>query len=114
MYLNIKIEDRELLLINIYGPNEDNKNFCMEIADKASQLYNGSTIIGGDFNTVLDPLLDKKGGSIDHHAKCRETLQSIISDRDLVDIWRILNPNKQLFTWYRKKPSLIFSRLDHF
>ena len=32
---------------------------------------------------------------------------------ELLDIWRILNPNTLRFTWFRRKPSLIHERLDN-
>ena len=39
-------------------------------------------------------------------------LEEICLDMDLIDIWRIRNPDKRLFTWRQTKP-LIQRRLDY-
>ena len=50
--------------------------------------------MGGDFNTVLNVDLDKKNGNLHTHKKCREKINSFINTSKIVDIWRILNPDK--------------------
>ena len=37
-----------------------------------------------------------------------------MEETDLVDIWRLQHPDSHVYTWYRKKTSPIFCRLDFF
>uniref|UniRef100_A0A3P8TTV5 Endonuclease/exonuclease/phosphatase domain-containing protein n=1 Tax=Amphiprion percula TaxID=161767 RepID=A0A3P8TTV5_AMPPE len=46
-------------LINIYAPNTDSPEFFVDICNIAKQIGNFYVIIGGDFNQVRDPALDK-------------------------------------------------------
>ena len=70
-------------------------------------------IIGGDFNLVLDVEKDKKGGLARTHKKSLEVINSASESLDLVDAWRVLNPDSSKFTWRQRKPE-IHCRLDFF
>ena len=67
----------------------------------------------GDFNTYLDPLLDKDGGSLEPLSKYSQKLQQLMDNTQLCDIWRCLNPTTKRYTWRQSKP-LVQSRLDYF
>ena len=60
-------------------------------------------IIGGDFNLVLDLDKDKKGGRARTHSESVKVLQSFMAKHNLMDSWRILNPDSPQYTWWRKK-----------
>ena len=49
-------------------------------------------IVGGDFNCPLDPILDKKGGSMLPRSSVLERIACLQEDLDLVNIWRVKNP----------------------
>ena len=70
-------------------------------------------IIGGDYNLVLDVEKDKKRGLAKTHKKSLEILNSYCEDIDLIDVWRIQNPEQRRFTWRQKNPE-IQCRLDFF
>ena len=58
--LEIIINDKEINLINIYGPNNDDVNF-FEHLEKYLKANDEKTFkIGGDFNTVLNEKIDKR------------------------------------------------------
>ena len=70
--LELTVNDKELVILNIYGPNTDDI-FCFEILENYLKENEEKTIIvGGDFNTVLDIELDKKNGRSDTHRLCRK------------------------------------------
>ena len=71
-------------------------------------------IIGGDFNTVLEPDVDKIGGISITRAKSREIIKTTMESFDRNDIWRLLNNNTMQFTWHSSSKPYIFSRLDYF
>ena len=70
---------------------------------------NTNSIIGGDFNTVLEPDVDRIGGISITHAKSRETIKTAMDSSDLNDIWRLLNNNTMQFTWHSSSKPYIFT-----
>ena len=48
------------------------------------------------------------------HPKATDLLLTYMEDTDLIDVWRRLNPGRKTFTWYRRNPTYIASRLDFF
>ena len=68
-------------------------------------------ILGDDFNLVLDIDMDKRGGLAKTHTKAVEVVKDYMAELDLVDAWRLLNPDTRRCTWRRKKPE-IHCRLD--
>ena len=113
--LDIVLNEKEIKLINIYGPNNDDtaffflklESFCVENEDK-------NFIIGGDFNLVIDPEVDKSGGIKNTHNCSRLKLNELISKYDLIDAWRAFNPDKKGYTWHSNTKPKIFCRLDYF
>ena len=69
-------------------------------------------IIGGDFNCPLDPKLDKKGGVMVPRKMVIDNIECLQNELDLVDVWRIKNPQSRSYTWSQKSPP-IFCRLDY-
>ncbi len=55
LLLECKIEETEMLVGVVYGPNENDKNFFSKLVKKVEKI-NLPTILGGDFNTVVDDL----------------------------------------------------------
>ena len=66
---------------------------------------------GGGFNVVLDTDLDCSGGNPSKNDSTKN-ISDLCLDFDLVDIWRIRNPETKRFTWRQKRP-LIQRRLDY-
>ena len=117
LILQASIQDANFLLVNIYAPNVISKqsSFFLTLSDLISeQGLNASDckiLLGGDFNVTLDPALDCLGGnpSLKESVKF---LEDIMMENDLVDIWRIRNPDNKKITWRQKNP-LIQRRLDY-
>ena len=62
--IDIKIHETQLTLINVYGPNIDDSTFYEILQSFINNNQDKNIIVGGDFNTVLNPLLDKKKGNL--------------------------------------------------
>ena len=75
---------------------------------------NGKNVFGGDFNTVLNPSLDKIGGcnNTQSAAGCLSKIEEILNTFSLIDIWRKKHGKKKRFTWSRKS-SKVKSTLDY-
>ena len=54
----------------------------------------------GDFNLVMDPKMDRLDSN-HNHVNSHAVLQEYIERAQLVDIWRLRNPDKKIFTWCR-------------
>ena len=102
------------MLCNIYGPNNDDPSFFALVNAEIESLNEDNRIIGGDFNCILDPVLDKQGGNPHKNKNAREMISTIMEEEDFVDIWRIKNPISQEFTFKCMRPEKIFSRLDYY
>ena len=112
--IDIQYNDIDMTIINIYGPNNDEPTFFDSLNNYIIQNEENTFVIGGDFNTVLDPNLDKKNGNKETHKKCRKTIKSILDTNELTDIWRLQHQDKKSFTWHSNNKPPIFSRLDYF
>ena len=82
-----------------------NKTIENLVADKEHKIF-----IGGDFNVALDTDLDCSGGNPSKKDSAKN-ISDLCLDFDLVDIWRIRNPETKRFTWRQKRP-LTQRRLD--
>ena len=117
LILEANIQDAAFLLVNVYAPNVITKqsSFFLTLSDLISEqeqsASNCKILHGGDFNVTLDPALDCSGGnpSLKESVKF---LEDIMMENDLVDIWRIRNPDNKNFTWRQKNP-IIQRRLDY-
>ena len=112
--LKLNIDDHDVVLINVYGPNNDDASFFETLYDFLGENDEEEYIIGGDFNTVLNSNLDKFGGIKGTHQKCRDKIIAGIDNFDLADIWRVFNPSLRQYTWHSSSKPVIFSRLDYF
>ena len=113
-FLMLKVEINELkyILVNIYGPNNDNPDFFLEVFSKLEEIGNSSIILAGDLNIAVGPL-DYKGTCSHHkniHAK--DIFNCYVDDFNLIDVWRREHINTQGFTRQQQNP-IVSSRLDY-
>ena len=113
------ISDHIYIFVNVYAPTKDNVNkqidFCDTISNLLENYSSESIIIGGDFNTYLNPSIDKKGGKIEKISPFAEKIKLLLEIYDLIDVWRDRNPSIERYTWReRGRGGLVQSRLDYF
>ena len=98
--IQLFIVDIIYYIVNIYAPNTviERKNFYCSLLNIISELnLSNNIIIGRDFNTPLE-CIDKKGS-------CRldidviDTIEHLGNVLQLNDIWRLLYPDIEQFTW---------------
>ena len=70
---------------------------------------NNDTIIGGDFNTPLTPMDRSTKQKI---SKETQTLNDMMDQLDLIDIYRTFHPKTINFTFFSSAHGT-FSRIDH-
>lgn len=105
--------EKELLLVNIYGPNQDSPSFYQSLTETIKKFNNNNVIIVGDWNLVLDQELDCYNYKHINNPKAKEKVDWMILELGLTDIWREGNPQCKRYTW-RKPTPLKQSRLDFF
>ena len=112
----INHNDENVCLTNIYGPNHDAPGF-FENCVRRTQSNCDKFVIIGDFNVIPNPVLDKKGDAIQPHPLANTKIENLKEELHLCDAWRMLNPEKKRYSWYRaiNKPSFKVqaSRLDY-
>ena len=101
--ISCQIENNPLTIISIYAPTKDNIplqiTFLTNLTEMVEKYSDKPLIIGGDFNTYLNPDLDKKGGISEQISLYQSSLLNFIDRFSLADIWGIRNKNKSQFSW---------------
>ena len=112
--LEVIINEKEITLINLYGPNNDDQTFFEQLEKFINDHNEKTFIVGGDFNTVINESIDKRNGRVNTHKLCRQAINNIIDTNNLIDIWRDMHPNLKQFTWHLHHKPPVFCRLDYF
>ena len=116
LLVELEINEKRFLIINIYGPNKDDPAFYEYVMSKVLLFSNTNIIIVGDWNLLLNPEIDGLNYKHINNPKARLQVLKIMNDLNLFDVWREENLDKKIFTWKRKiEQGLIqMGRLDFF
>ena len=112
--LETEFESLSFIISTVYAPNEDSPQFFQEWFETLASLPTENKILVGDWNFVLDPSIDKLGGSKQSNNKALRTVKEYMNTDKLIDVWRKLHPDVKQYTWHRSKPELVMTRLDMF
>lgn len=112
LLLRVRILDVTYILLNIYAPNDPNSNFFSDLTNLLTQRGDTNTILGGDFNTTLSPLLDKSSHQHRPSQTSRDLLH-LIDKLSLCDPWRVKNIDAKEYTYYSAAHDS-FTRIDYF
>ena len=119
LIIEAEVQSSAFLLVNIYAPNKvqeqceffGNVNKTIEnlVADKlkSTKFLSEVTLMLRSIDTDLDC-----SGGNPSKKDSTKNISDLCLDFDLVDIWRIRNPETKRFTWRQKRP-LIQRRLDY-
>ena len=113
LILVCKIYSESYLLVNVYGPNEDNPTFYKKLNDIIDQFDVEHTIIVGDFNFLMTPEVDSLNYVSENNTQAKQSFLELTDKYNLIDAWRRMHPNERKYTWLRKNP-LKAGRLDMF
>ncbi len=58
-FLESGLYNNRLALVSIYGPNETDSAFLTQISKTLLEETDCPLVVGGDFNAVINPALDK-------------------------------------------------------
>ena len=110
---NCSFHDVRFSLVCVYAPNRNPaRNDSMDDLPSYIDL-SSPTVICGDFNTVLDRSLDRRGSIVfDSSRESKRALSALFVSCCVLDIWRYLHPQCMQFTWTKLDGSLS-SRIDY-
>ena len=109
----VEITDTTFEVCNVYCPTHNTEH--TEFLDNLPLYIKGSTplIIGGDWNCVENPQMDKFGGNPCTGTSGLASLQFLMQNYDLVNVFRKHNSLAQSYTWFSLDSS-IRVRIDRF
>uniref|UniRef100_A0A3Q3VTG5 Endonuclease/exonuclease/phosphatase domain-containing protein n=1 Tax=Mola mola TaxID=94237 RepID=A0A3Q3VTG5_MOLML len=100
--------------MNIYAPAADLPGFFVEVSNEITQFGNFYVVLGGDFNNVRNPNVDKMyTWGIARPSQARKATDTMEEELDLVDVWRYFHTSDKEFTFY-SHPHISYSRIDYF
>ena len=102
------IQEEDITLINIYTPNIGALQYVRQMLTSMKGEINSNTTIVGDFNTPLMPMDRSTKQKID---KETQTLNNIIDQLDLIDIYRTFHHKAMNFTFFSSTHET-FSRIN--
>ena len=110
------VQEAPFLLLNLYAPTKCSEqcDFFELISSVLEDMNTDSSyniILGGDFNVHFNSALDNLGGRMVAKSSV-QNIKELMLAHDLVDIWRLQNPETKQFTWSQKNPP-IKRRLDY-
>ena len=103
----VDIQENPYVLINYFAPNLETQqvsvlNKLTKVLPDLELKENTNLILGGYFNLILNLKLDADGGNPTLKSTSMKSLNILTMENDLVDIWRIRNPESNCYTWRKK------------
>ena len=111
--IKIKLFDNVFTITNVYAPNMDDPEFFIYMINQHESLMeNDIDIIGGNFNMVFKPEMDRHQSMVNHN-KSITVLEEFMERKDQCDTWRVFHPASKRYTWHRPANKSA-SRIDFF
>ena len=114
LLLNIMIDDKMYTIISVYCPNNVNERTAflkhLNVWTKQHCQSVDNIICGGDFNCTINIIDRKTKGYVDTSSNC---LKKYLSNFNLCDVWRRLNPDTSAFTYVDPSRRGYDSRIDY-
>ena len=116
LIVDIKLSNKSITLINIYGPNKDTPDFYSDLEKNIVEFANNDIIIVGDWNLLLNPEIDCINYKHLNNQNARLRVLRLMNDFSLYDVWREENVGIKMYTWKRKNQdgNIQMGRLDFF
>ena len=108
--MDIKENEETVSLAAIYAPNEDSRNFFMELSQALTSRSEHKIVIG-DFNLTLDVDLDRLN-TYHNNNKAKEEVEQLMDKYLLKDIWRVRYEDTREYSWRKSGNINIASRID--
>ena len=110
---DIAVKSFKFHLVVVYAPNivVERVSFFRQLVpflDDTKQL-----VLMGDWNTILDPKIDKVGRGASWFGRWESSLAGLMTRHDLVDRFHLDHPGREMWTWLDSSPfAKVASYLD--
>jgi exonuclease III len=104
-----EIDQKEIVIINLYAPNVNAPNFIKHILKDLKVYINANTVVVGDFNTPLSKIDRSSKQKVNKEI---QDLKYTIDQMDLLDIYRTFHPTSTQCTFFSAAHGT-FSKIDH-
>lgn len=98
------IRSQSLTLVSVYAPNQEQPLFFDSLFKRLDKVAQGHIILGGDFNAIIDPTLDRttppSRTPTTSLPRASRTLIASLKRLGLCDSWRLHHPHAKDFTHY--------------
>ncbi|KAK3093924.1 hypothetical protein FSP39_021885 [Pinctada imbricata] len=113
LLLEAMIDGHKVLICSVYAPNVDTPEFFENLFENIEDMDCENVVICGDFNLVMDPLIDYCNYRQTNNPNARLKLLELIDHFNYIDAFRQFHPNTRRYTW-RKRTPFKQARLDFF
>ena len=98
-YIMVKgsIQEEDITIVNIYAPSIGAPQYIGQALTDLKGEIDSNTIIVGDFNTPLTPMVKSSQQKIN---KETQVLNDILDEMDLIDIFRTFHPKAEEYTFF--------------
>lgn len=100
-------------LFNIYFPSGHPSDFLIKTFADFYDLRSDYMIVAGDFNCMLNPLIDRFPHKIATPSKLAKQINGICEDLELINVWRALHPSGKEYSFF-SPPLQCYTRIDYF
>lgn len=111
--INGTLFGNSISLFNIYFPPGHPSDFLIKTFADFYDLRSDYMIVAGDFNCMLNPLIDRFPHKIATPSKLAKQINGICEDLELTDVWRALHPSGKEYSFF-SPPHQCYTRIDYF
>ncbi|KAI5085645.1 hypothetical protein C0J45_2327, partial [Silurus meridionalis] len=98
----------QVTLASIYAPN-----FFIKLFSKLPDLNIYQLIMGGDFNCVLNTVLNKSSPKSVLPSQSSKIINSLLELYGITEVWHLLNPHSRVFSFFSTAHHT-YTRIDYF
>lgn len=110
-YAVVSLNNTNYAFMSVYAPTEGDSSFFQELLRLVVSLEDCLVVLGGDFNAVLDPQLDRS-----HVSKSDSVISgcfnSFLRHSNICDVWRLQNDGARDYTFFSARHKS-YSRIDY-
>lgn len=107
------ILEKHVTFVNLYAPNFDDPHFFRSVFNIIPDVNSTHLIIGGDFNCILDPFMDRHSPSPPKPSNSATVLNNLIHSLNILDIWRLQHPTDKDYSFFSNVHNS-YTRIDYF
>uniref|UniRef100_A0A8C2DY46 exodeoxyribonuclease III n=1 Tax=Cyprinus carpio TaxID=7962 RepID=A0A8C2DY46_CYPCA len=100
-------------LANIFAPNYDDEKFVDSVLAILPNLHSHDLILAGDFNLVMDTVLDRSSNRQQSVSKSAKLIQIFYKSANIIEVWRYINPTPKKYSFFSQLHNS-YSRIDYF